>query len=37
VSRYIAALGVVAEDIASKNMQGKAVVTVALGGGHSRS
>ena len=34
VSRYIAALGVVAEDIA---MQGKAVVTVALGGGHSRS
>jgi cerevisin len=32
VSRFIAAWGVAAADIASKNLQGKAVVTVALGG-----
>ena len=37
VSRYIAALGVVADDIASKNMRGKAVVSTAINSEQPRS
>jgi len=36
VSRVIAAWGIVAADIASENMQGKAVVINAMGGEQSR-
>jgi len=36
VSRYIAALGVIARDIASKNLQTRSVVSTTLSGEQSR-